>query len=548
MVFLVNNSILFELLKQMSIIAVAAYIFSQTKIFNNLLKEETTISDRLIMISFFSILSIVGTYMGVRVEPKAYANIRPIGVIMAGYMGGPIVGSIVGLIAGINRYSIEGFTAFSCSFAAIIEGLLGALGRKYSKKNIFSIKIGIFMGLIAEIIHMIIILIFSHPISDAVIIIKLVSGPMIVANTLGVALFLNIIENTTERFSKTNAVNFEKALSIANNSIYYMRKGLNKNTASKVLKAIYQNIDVKTIFLFDEKKLLCYFGHKYNYDILFKKIMVYYKSANNFTIFIDENDKIITFYCTTISETENKSVLGVQLCGSPYIDKYIIRFINKIGVLLSSQLDVYRLNELAKKVSSAQYNALKAQIHPHFLFNALNTIASFCRVNPAKARELILSLSNYFRKTLNQTEDFTSLKDELDLINSYFSIEKSRYGDRLNMFIDIPKELFDFKIPVFMLQPIIENSIKHGISQKAEGGNIYLSAKIIRNNITFIIKDTGVGMNVAETFKKESNSIGLKNIRERLKILYGTKYTLNIASFINEGTSIVIKIPKEAIL
>ena len=540
---MINNDIIFELLEQMSIIAVAAYIFSQTRIFNNLLKEKTNISDRLIMISYFSILSIVGTYMGIKVEPKAFANIRPIGVIMAGYMGGPIVGTIVGLIAGINRYSLEGITAFSCSFAAIIEGLVGALGRKYTKNNIFNIKIGIIIGLIAEICHMIIILIFSRPFSDAVTIVKLVSIPMIIANTLGVVLFLNIIENTTENFNKQESLNFEKALNIANNTIYNMRKGLNKNTANKVLKSIYKNIDINTIFLFDENRLLSYFGHKYNYNMLLEKISVYSKSINNFNILLNENNKTITFYCTTISGADNKAVLGVQLSGTTYIDKYTVRLMNKISDLLSSQLDVYRLNELAKKVSSAQYSALKSQ---HFLFNALNTIASFCRINPVTARDLIISLSNYFRKTLYQTEDFTSIGDDLELIHSYFSIEKARYGDKLNMHIDIPKELYNLRIPVFILQPIIENSVKHGISQKPDGGSIYLWAKCIKDDLIFIIKDSGVGMNVDEVFKRDSNSIGLRNIQERLKMLYGAKYSFNIKSFINEGTSIVIKIPKEA--
>lgn len=542
---MINRGILFELLEQMSIIAVAAYIFSQTEIFNNLLKEKTALSDRLIMISYFSILSVVGTYMGIRVEPKAFANIRPIGVIMAGYMGGPIVGTIVGLIAGINRYSLEGITAFSCSFAAIIEGLIGALGRKCSKNNILNIKIGIIIGLIAETCHMIIILIFSHPFSDALIIVKLVSVPMIIVNTFGVVLFLNIIENTTEHFNKQESLNFEKALNIANNSIYNMRKGLNKNTANKVLKSIYKNIDINTIFLFDENRLLSYFGHKYNYNMLFKKISVYSKSINNFNILLNENGKTITFYCTVISSTDNKAVLGVQLSGSTYIDKYTVRLINKISDLLSSQLDVCRLNELAKKVSSAQYSALKAQIHPHFLFNALNTIASFCRINPVIARDLIISLSNYFRKTLYQTEDFTSIGNDLELIYSYFSIEKARYGNKLNMHINIPKELYNLRIPVFILQPIIENSVKHGISQKPDGGSIYLWAKCIKNDLIFIVKDSGIGMNVDEALKRNSNSIGLKNIQERLKILYGTKYSFNIKSFINEGTSIVIKIPKE---
>jgi two-component system LytT family sensor kinase len=122
-----------NLLERMSVIALAAYIFSQSVLFKRIIRYEIKAFDKLIMIIFFSLLSILGTYMGINVEPGAIANIRPIGAIAAGYLGGPVIGMIVGLIAGTQRYFMGGFTALSCGLSTIFEGLIGGIAKKLQR-------------------------------------------------------------------------------------------------------------------------------------------------------------------------------------------------------------------------------------------------------------------------------------------------------------------------------------------------------------------------------------------------------------------------------
>lgn len=174
------------------------------------------------------------------------------------------------------------------------------------------------------------------------------------------------------------------------------------------------------------------------------------------------------------------------------------------------------------------------------MFNALNTISSFCRTNPSKARELIIDLSNYFRQTLKREEDFAYLKDELEFTKSYISIEEARFGNRLKLIIDIPDKMMTAKVPAFILQPIVENAIKHGILPKPEGGSVYLKASFKDKEILFSVEDTGVGMSnerLNEILTKWPG-IGLKNVNERLKLLYGEDHGLSIKTSLNNGTKI----------
>lgn len=250
---------------------------------------------------------------------------------------------------------------------------------------------------------------------------------------------------------------------------------------------------------------------------------------------------IIKFYS---QQNEFNGVLGVELKNCNDTNKYYFDFLEELGELLSMQLEINRLNKIAQNAYKSELKALKAQIHPHFLFNALNTIASFCRTNPIKARELILNLSNYFRSTLKRDDDFVKVSDELDLINSYINIEKARFGERLNYYSEVDERILNNRIPGFILQPVVENSIKHGISPKAVGGSVFLKASIEENYMLFVIEDTGVGLSsVEDNFLNKGEGIGISNIKERLNLYYNKDFKFIMDSSIEGGAKTIIKIP-----
>ena len=205
---------------------------------------------------------------------------------------------------------------------------------------------------------------------------------------------------------------------------------------------------------------------------------------------------------------------------------------------------------LEEEIIKTEMAYLQSQIKPHFLYNALSAITSFCYSNGEKAGELLNSLSKYLRFvfSINNRGEKIFLEKEIELIESYINIEKARYGDRLNVHFDIDKELMTYKIIPLSIQPIVENSISHGIMKKPEGGHIYLLIYEKNENLNVIVKDDGIGMTkekIEEIFNDNSfkYGVGLKNIISRLSNFGENR--VNIKSVLGEGTEVSLILPFE---
>ncbi|MCR1934293.1 LytS/YhcK type 5TM receptor domain-containing protein [Clostridium tepidum] len=538
-----------QLLESMSLIGISAYLYSQTKTFNKFLKNKSDYKYKLIIITFFSVLSVLGTYTGVNIEPYALANARPIGAIVAGYIGGPLVGLIVGGIAGIHRYFLGGFTALACAIATIIEGIIGGIANVITKEKGIDVSIGITAAIIAEVLQMVIILLVAKPYEAALQLEKVIALPMIITNSIGVGIFINIINNTQEHYKKIGAIQSQKALNIAKKTSIYLKSGFSQEISDKVCSIIYESINLDSIFIVGNDDIFSYNGNEVNKEKLREKVNEYFEVKEYRLIKFKDNNQEKLFYCIPIC-TDNsvfKFAIGVEIKSYKSVDRYFSDFAKELSALLATQIELYELDQLAQEVSKAELKMLRNQIHPHFLFNTLNTIASFCRTNPIKARELILNLANYFRQTLKRQDEKIILKDEMEFVESYLAIEKARFEERLNIVINIPEELLNIKVPAFVLQPIIENSMKHGILLKPQGGNVIVTAIDENDKVKFIIKDTGVGMDEDKLNYVVNNwpGIGLSNVNKRLKLLYGEKSFIHIESELNKGTEVMFSIPKE---
>jgi two-component system LytT family sensor kinase len=192
---------------------------------------------------------------------------------------------------------------------------------------------------------------------------------------------------------------------------------------------------------------------------------------------------------------------------------------------------------------------LSSQINPHFLFNTLNSIASLIRINPERARTMVVRLSRIMRRRLRTQDHFSPLRDELDFIGDYLAIELERFGDKLRVVREIDPSCADIPVPSMLLQPLVENSIKHGIANRIDGGTITLRARRAGRRLSIEVEDDGVG--IPENAAEESvggAGIGVSNVRERLQVLYSHDYTMVIESQPGQGTRVSIDIPAEAAL
>jgi two-component system LytT family sensor kinase len=193
----------------------------------------------------------------------------------------------------------------------------------------------------------------------------------------------------------------------------------------------------------------------------------------------------------------------------------------------------------------ARMDALSSQINPHFLFNTLNTVTALIRLDPDTARGVVLKLSNILRRLLRKHETFVPLREELSFIDDYLDIEVARFGeDNLDIVKEIDENTLETFIPSMLLQPIVENSLKHGLAPKLEGGRIYLRTSTRDSRLHIEIQDNGVGISEEKMPHVYVEGIGLSNVRERLKVLYGADFNLDITSQQGQGTTIKIDVPQ----
>src|SRR2546426_10246099 len=207
-----------------------------------------------------------------------------------------------------------------------------------------------------------------------------------------------------------------------------------------------------------------------------------------------------------------------------------------------------KLEEQERLLLHARMEALQNQINPHFLFNTLNSVSSLVRFDPDTARELIIKLANILRRLLHNSDAFAPLREELEFIDDYLDIEVVRFGrDKLQVIKELEPASLDVMVPSMLLQPLVENSIKHGLSSKIEGGSIYLRSRLNDSRLVIEIEDDGVGMGAANFLERPSglggSGIGMANVAERLKVLYGDTAKMTIDSPEGKGTLVRIRLP-----
>jgi two-component system LytT family sensor kinase len=203
-----------------------------------------------------------------------------------------------------------------------------------------------------------------------------------------------------------------------------------------------------------------------------------------------------------------------------------------------------KIEEQRRLLLQARLEALSSQINPHFLFNTLNSVSTLIRLDPEQARTMVSRLARIMRKRLQSPEHFTALRDEMEFIDDYLSIERVRFGDKLRVVKKIEPAAADIAVPSMLLQPLVENCIKHGISSKVAGGTITISAGIAGGRLRLEVEDDGVGIPAADLAGVFSKGIGVSNVRERLEVLYGKDYRMEIDSAEGRGTRIEIEVPE----
>ncbi|MBN2797489.1 MAG: histidine kinase [Clostridia bacterium] len=548
-------TLFFELANRVGFLIMISFVFSRTKPFKHIFVTNIKLkfTDQLIMACVFGGLGILGTYTGIDFK-GAIVNTRVIGVVVGGLIGGPIVGMLSGFIAGLHRYLIDplGPTSISCAISTLVEGTLaGYLSISFVKsKN--PILFAWVTGTVAEFLQMVIIIIVARPYAYATNLVSIIGMPMIIMNAIGISVFIAIVDNIKKLQDSEAALRAQQTLKIADETLQYFRRGL-KEGVKQVTEIIYQMTDFKAVVITDHERILGNAGilEAYNREGFPIETDMTRHVLETGHYLISQNTQGVNCLYKNLAlnsaiivplKLKNKTVGTLKLYksevnGISIVDEELAR---GLGKLFSTQLELSQIEKEANLRTKAEIQALQAQINPHFLFNAINTIVSLIRTSPQDARNLLIHLGDYFRNNLQTTQAFINIKDELKHVETYLEIEKARFGDKLNVTYDLPDEM-DFQIPPLMLQPIVENAVKHGIFPKADQGNVHIRIYFDEQFSWIQVEDDGVGMDMS----KWREGFGLENVKKRLKAIYGDQHYFEIVSEPSQGTSVKIGLPRE---
>ena len=236
--------------------------------------------------------------------------------------------------------------------------------------------------------------------------------------------------------------------------------------------------------------------------------------------------------------------------GGSFWTAFLIILATPIGIGLplriwNSTRNERTLERQKRLLMEARVESLTSQINPHFLFNTLNAVSSLTRSNPSKAREVVVKLSNIFRGRLRAQSNYVLLRQELDFVDDYLDIEVVRFGtDRLEIRREVHSDTLELVIPNMLLQPLVENSLKHGIGPKIEGGTITIGSSRANGRLTIYVGDNGVGISPERREQIFASGIGISNVLARLEVIYGEDFKFEVDSNLGTGTEVRIDIPE----
>jgi len=505
----------------------------------------------------------MGTYFGLNVQ-DSIANTRAIGVVLSGLLGGPLVGLAVGITGGVHRYFLGGITAKSCMISTILSGIIAGIVHKLLLRRgridrLYNPIIVACLTIFVEVLQMIVILTVTRPYTDAVYLVKNIAVPMIITNSVGAAMFMRILLDRLAMFEKYTSAFSAKALKIAVSTEGILLKGFNHKNSMKVAKIIYQELDIGAVAITDRERLLAFIGIGSDHHLSGTPI------SSKHTLQVIENncveyvDGIHQPYCCSI---EKKCQLGSTLV-IPLRDgnqdvigtiklyeakNTLFSSINRtlgegIASLLSAQILAGENERYKDLLSQTKIKLLHAQVNPHFLFNTLNTLVAVIRRNSDQASKLVQNMSTFFRKNLKRPGEVVSLHDEIEHVSAYLEIEKARFGERLQVAMQVPKTLLMAQLPAFSLQPIVENAIKHGTSHLLDIGEITVSACQRNDQVILQVTDNAGRYEHQDNTICKEPGIGMNLVDKRIKIRYGKHYGIVVNAKKNEYTTVQIILP-----
>ena len=373
----------------------------------------------------------------------------------------------------------------------------------------------------------------------------------VVLTTFGAGLVWYLGYRRGRTFSEGREQAMFEALQLTNRTLPYLRQGLSRHTAARTLQVIYDYFRPAAVAIVSEERLVGFIGAAADHH----EVGATYRTKLTSKALRTGRTTVARTYaevgCERMTCPLGAAIVapmrgrrGMLGCLKVYyfdgasVTPGKIRIISALARLMSLQMELAELDRKTEQLAKAELAALQAQISPHFIYNTLNTIASFIRTKPEEARRLLTEFADFTRRSFKRRDEFIPFAQELEYVHQYLSFEKARFGDRLSVVYRIDPEI------------LIENAIRHGIGKKLGPGRVVIVAEDRGNECLIRVQDDGVGMAQEQVHKlingrrDGSLGVGLTSVHDRLRTIYGPEYGLELESNPGEGTRVGFAIPK----
>jgi len=333
-----------------------------------------------------------------------------------------------------------------------------------------------------------------------------------------------------------------------------LREGLTPGTAAKAAPSLRQLLGTPVVAMADRTGLLACQGSDRHAEALGRQLQKVVSSGRSQQLSASDLDCLHGSDCpmrggVAVPIAVDGMVIGALGALGPSADAALMRTAAEVARFVSTHLALAELDASRTRSVQAQLNFLRAQISPHFLYNALTAIESFVRSDPERARDLLVGFAEFIRWTFREHSQYDTLAEELQFVDTYLELERARFGERLAVSLRVAPEVLPVRVPSLILQPLVENAVRHGLERFTGTARLLISAEDGGHEAIVTVEDHGIGADPEQLASLlggsgAGQSVGLRNVDERLRATFGNDHGLRIETGVGAGTKVTMRLPK----
>lgn len=573
--------ILFE---RLGLLLVIAFVLTRIPGFRSLIYREFSGKMALIHAGVFGLFGIAGTITGVVItedftvlrnfvwtveDDQMVVSSSLVAIVIAGLLGGPLVGAGAGIIAGAHLFLLGGVGFLANSLVNPLTGLLaGYTARFFSQERVISPMKALFIGVFPPILLIHFLLIFNTGATDMIAVVNMIGLPVVLSNSIAIAIFTAMIGIVLREQENEAAQAARQALALAEEAIPYLKNESIAERADGIADLLYERLKLAAVSVTTEKEIMAHRGLGGDHHLVGNPVTTAVSKRA-----IDAGQMLIAHSREEIECEQEKCPLeaaiiipimeGNEATGliklyfkkAQHIRPVELMLARGLGQLISNQLKTIKGDRLELYSRDAELRNLQAQINPHFLFNTLHMIAALIRKDPAGARHITVKLAQFMRFNMKLvSEQLISMEKECEHVQAYIDIIQRRFSSRLEIRFSQPEGMGELSIPPSTIQPLVENSVQHGLATVTEGGEIEVRIVKVAGHLHVSVRDNGIGFPediVREAgqvvrMEKKNSGTGLYNVNQRLISLLGEDARLVARNLPEGGSEVSFQIETKA--